>query len=57
MNGLRNLAELYDNDASESMVDPMEFQHILNEIDQEFDAATKLKAVSVKHSSSLFLSL
>lgn len=47
LKGLKNLGKLYDHDASETMDDLMEFQRILNKLDQDFDAAAKLKAVSI----------
>lgn len=45
LKGVQNLAKLYDFDGSETC-DFLGFQHILDQLDEDFDVAAKLKEVS-----------
>lgn len=45
LKGVRNLGKLYDFDASEPF-DFLGFQHILDQLDDNFDVTAKLKEVS-----------
>lgn len=45
LKGVQNLAKLYDFDGSETF-DFLGFQHILEQLDEDFDVAAKLKEVS-----------